>query len=92
MDVEYVWTIAAQKPLLRYLSFLLRPVLAANHRWAMARGEESLRLELDRRRAKSDAERACIPPAPPPVFLSPRRRPQLGWPPRAEDQVSSAQE
>jgi len=32
VDVEYVWTIAAQKPLLRYLSFLLQPVFAANHR------------------------------------------------------------
>src|SRR5204863_3670122 len=48
--VTYDWRIRATKPLLRRLSFLLRPVFAANHRWAMARGEESLRLELARRR------------------------------------------
>src|SRR5262249_30914797 len=56
VDAEYVWTIAANKPLLRYLSFLLRPVFAANHQWAMARGEESLRLELARRRARNPEE------------------------------------
>ncbi|MBM3820347.1 MAG: hypothetical protein FJW14_15205 [Acidimicrobiia bacterium] len=48
-EATYYWTIEANKPLLRYLSFLLRPVFAANHRWAMARGEESLRRELARR-------------------------------------------
>jgi hypothetical protein len=31
---------------LRYLSFLFKPFFSANHRWAMARGEESLRREL----------------------------------------------
>jgi hypothetical protein len=44
------WDIRADKPLLRYLSFLFKPIFSANHRWAMARGEESLRLELGRRR------------------------------------------
>src|SRR4029453_17122996 len=52
VDVEYVWTIQANKPLLRYLSFLLRPIFAANHHWAMARGEESLRRELSRTRRR----------------------------------------
>jgi hypothetical protein len=45
---------------------LLRPVFAANHKWPMARGEQSLRLELRRRRARSDREgrhRATQPPA-----------------------------
>lgn len=63
--VEYDWRIRATKPLLRYLSFALRPVFAANHRWAMAKGEESLALELRRRRARTEAERAAIPPPPP---------------------------
>jgi hypothetical protein len=49
VDITYDWRIRAEKPLLRYLSFLLKPVFAANHRWAMARGEESLRAELARR-------------------------------------------
>ncbi len=47
--ITYDWRIRAEKPLLRYLSFLLKPIFSANHRWAMARGEESLRLELARR-------------------------------------------
>jgi hypothetical protein len=77
VDVKYVWAIDAKKPLLRYLSFLLWPIFAANHRWAMARGEESLRLELARRRATSAEERARIPAPPQPVFLSERRRRRL---------------
>ena len=51
-EVKYEWAIRAHKPLLRHLSFLLRPVFALNHRWAMARGLESLELELERRRGK----------------------------------------
>ena len=58
---------SAEKPLLRNLSFLLKPLFEANHRWAMAQGEESLKLELARRRATSDAARAAIPPPPGPV-------------------------
>lgn len=50
-DITYDWKIRAEKPLLRYLSFLLKPLFAANHRWAMARGEESLRAELKRRKS-----------------------------------------
>jgi hypothetical protein len=51
--VEYDWTIRAEKPLLRDLSWLLKPVFAANHRWAMARGEESIRREAARRLAET---------------------------------------
>jgi hypothetical protein len=63
----YDWNVRAEKPLLRALSPLLRPVLAANHRWAMRRGAESLALELLRRRAKQAPERARIPPPPAPA-------------------------
>ena len=49
----YDWHVLADKPLLRHLSFLFKPVFTANHRWAMARGEEGLRIELARRRAES---------------------------------------
>ena len=49
-DIRYRWTVRASKPLLRYLSFVMKPMFAANHRWAMARGEESLVRELGRRR------------------------------------------
>jgi len=68
VDVEYDWRIRADKPLLRYGTFVFRPIFAANHRWAMARGEESLELELRRRRARTEAERAAIPAPPPPTF------------------------
>lgn len=64
VDITYDWKIRAEKPLLRYLSFLLKPLFSANHRWAMAKGEESLRLELAQRRARTSEERARIP-APP---------------------------
>jgi hypothetical protein len=67
VDIEYDWRIRAEKPLLRSLSFLLKPIFEANHRWAMARGEESLRLELARRRAPSETARAQLPPPPGPV-------------------------
>lgn len=50
VDITYHWTVRANKPLLRYLSFLLKPIFAANHRWAMAQGEKSLIAELERRR------------------------------------------
>jgi hypothetical protein len=49
--VRFDWHIAAEKPLLKYLSFLMKPIFRANHEWAMRRGEESLRRELERRRA-----------------------------------------
>lgn len=67
VDIVYDWRIRAEKPLLRHLSFLLRPIFEANHRWAMAQGEQSLTLELARRRAISDAARAEVPPPPGPV-------------------------
>jgi uncharacterized protein YndB with AHSA1/START domain len=52
VDVVYDWRISAEKPLLRYGTLVFRPIFAANHRWAMARGLESLELELRRRRGE----------------------------------------
>jgi hypothetical protein len=49
VKITYDWRIRAEKPLLKYLSFLFKPAFSANHRWAMARGEEGLRSELARR-------------------------------------------
>ena len=54
-DITYDWRIAAQKGLLRRLSFALKPLFSWNHRWAMARGEESLARELARRAAEKAA-------------------------------------
>jgi len=67
VDIRYDWRLRAEKPLLRRLSFVLKPLFEANHRWAMARGETSLKLELARCRATSDAERVAVPPPPVPV-------------------------
>lgn len=72
VDVAYDWRIVADKPLLRRLSFLLRPVFARNHAWAMAKGEESLKLELARRHAITPEERARIPAPPGPTWPRPK--------------------
>lgn len=64
----YDWKIRAGKPLLRRLSFLLKPVFSANHVWAMRMGERSLLLELERRRAGNPEEAARVPNPPPPTF------------------------
>jgi hypothetical protein len=66
VDITYDWKIKAEKPLLRYLSFIMKPIFSANHRWAMAKGEESLKLELARLHATSTEELARIssPPQP----------------------------
>jgi hypothetical protein len=61
VNVTYDWRLSAEKPLLRNLSWLMKPLFEANHRWAMGQGEESLMMELRRRRAGSDAARAEIP-------------------------------
>ena len=60
VDVVYDWRIKAEKPMLRILSPILKPIFGANHRWAMRKGEESLKLELARRRGESVA----APPRP----------------------------
>jgi len=70
VDITYDWRLRAEKPLLRNLSFLLRPIFEANHRWAMAQGETSLRLELARSRATSDTARREVPAPPGPVTYS----------------------
>ncbi|MCB0542075.1 MAG: SRPBCC family protein [Lewinellaceae bacterium] len=61
--VSYDWKISAEKPLLKKLSWLLRPVFSANHEWAMRKGLESLQLELLRRRGVPQ-----VPTPPGPTF------------------------
>lgn len=71
VNITYDWKLRAEKPLLRYFSFLIKPIFTANHRWAMAKGEESLKLELLRRRATTAEEIARIPAPPKPTTTSP---------------------
>lgn len=67
VNAIYDWRVRAEKPLLRQLSFLLKPLFEANHRWAMAQGEASLVLELRRRRTVNAEQRSQVPPPPGPV-------------------------
>ena len=69
VNITYDWRIKADKPLLRTLSFILKPIFSANHRWAMRQGEKSLRLEVARRRA---ADPAAVPPPPGPTRPTPQ--------------------
>ena len=69
VQISYDWRVSAGKPLLRRLRWLLKPAFSANHRWAMARGEESLRLELRRRRITGPGGGVVpVPPPPPATF------------------------
>ena len=66
--VSYDWRVLAEKPLLRRWSWALEPAFRANHHWAMATGEESLRIELARLAAKTDAERRALKSPPRATF------------------------
>lgn len=66
VNITYDWKVQAGKALLRNLSWLLKPIFSANHHWAMQMGEISLQRELDRRHARTPAERAAVPPPPTP--------------------------
>lgn len=61
--IIYDWQIEAEKPLLKKLSGLMKPIFSMNHEWAMTKGLESLELELRRRKGEKD-----VPVAPKPTF------------------------
>lgn len=77
LDVTYDWNIEIERPEFKRWAWLLAPVFAANHRWAMAMGERSLVLECARRRSGSVQERDRVPPPPGPTFRGfiPARKP-----------------
>ncbi len=64
VNIRYDWVIEAEKPLLKNFSLVMKPIFSANHHWAMKKGEESLKLELDRRKG------LAVPPPPGPTFRS----------------------
>ena len=66
--VQFDWKLNAEKPFLKTFSFIMKPLFSANHRWAMGKGEQSLKLELLRKSALSEEELRKIPPAPKPTF------------------------
>jgi len=69
VGVTFDWRLRVEKMGVKELSPLLKPIFAANHRWAMRRGEESLKLELARRRAKAGGQADLAAP-PGPTFIS----------------------
>jgi hypothetical protein len=77
--VTYDWLVIAEKGILKNLSVIMKPIFKANHHWAMARGEESLKLELARRHAAADPTiRAALPGPPGPTFPHNLRRSSRG--------------
>ena len=52
VDISYHWTVFVTKPWMIYLSPILKPIFAANHRWAMNQGKAALQQELTNRAAK----------------------------------------
>jgi hypothetical protein len=66
--ITYDWKIEAAKPFLKKMTFLLRPLFSANHHWAMKKGEESLALEILRRRTAVSGQILLIPSPPKPTY------------------------
>jgi uncharacterized protein YndB with AHSA1/START domain len=58
---ELDWRPAVTKPLVRYLTPILRPLFAKNHYWAMDRGQEGILRLIEQRRA--DERTRAAPPA-----------------------------
>lgn len=50
VNLTYDWSVRANKPLLKWLSPLLKPLFARNHDQVMADGQRALLAELERRR------------------------------------------
>lgn len=65
VHIKYLWNVTANKPLLRWLSPLVRPVFKLNHKWAMHTGEKSLQREIVARRTADNREEA-VPDSPQP--------------------------
>jgi hypothetical protein len=73
LAIVFDWKVRVHKPVIRRWSWLLKPVFVANHLWVMARGLESLRLELARRRGEAALRGMPLPPPPGPTFPYGRR-------------------
>jgi hypothetical protein len=66
--ITYDWSIEATKPLLRRLSWLLRPLFSFNHHWAMRKGLQSLKIEIERRKAEREGRQVSLPQPPRPTW------------------------
>lgn len=50
VNVRFDWYVNAEKPILKYLSPIMKPIFRSNHYWAMNQGFESLKKELEQRK------------------------------------------
>ena len=57
------WQVTVDKPLIRYLSWLLKPVFAWNHCWTTPRGERGLIDYLDRMRGRVAVDAIGLTPS-----------------------------
>jgi len=48
-EIEFTWDVEATKPIVRYLSFLVKPIFIWNHNWVMETGGVALQKEVNRR-------------------------------------------
>jgi len=62
--VDYDWSVSSDRLLFRVLAPMLRWVMVSNHRWAMARGEKGLQLELWRRNNREPVATAQLAASP----------------------------
>ncbi len=61
--VSFHWRVRVSKPVVRLLAPIAKAVFVASYRWAMARGEESIRIALTRRRGEGGSDAFLAPPA-----------------------------
>lgn len=54
-DIEFHWSVRVEKLLIRWLSFILKPVFCWNHDWVMRVGERGLQEEIIRNIPTRDA-------------------------------------
>jgi hypothetical protein len=78
VHTTYDWLVRVTKPIVRFVSFLLKPLFASNHYWVIRRGEKRIRA-LMRRAAETGLEGEFLASdliAP----LGRQRRPSLRFP------------
>jgi uncharacterized protein YndB with AHSA1/START domain len=49
VELVYTWRVRVEKPWMRRLEFILKPLFTMNHNWIMRHGEAGLKRELARR-------------------------------------------
>jgi hypothetical protein len=49
VEISFFWDVRANKAVVRWFSFLLKPLFSWNHDWVMRTGEKALQLEVTRR-------------------------------------------